>query len=165
MFVEKERAMEEAFKSLAAGDYINAFYLFNQHEIQGEGDMGEIYNYNYALIYIRMDCYDEALERLEKALREEKNNLFYNKDESTMVSINKQYMKLLKQEDIEGSFFKPLPYIKNRVVDYYQICIKRMMAYCYYKLENTDMLKLIMSELIQEYGKESFDNFLELVGI
>lgn len=165
MLAENERIMEEAYKALASGDYINAFYLFNQNEMQYEGDKEVIYNYDYALIYIRMGSYDEALEKLDKALREEKNKLFSKKDESTMVSLNKQYMKLLKEEDTEGSFFKPLPYIINRVADYYQICIKRMMAYCYYKIGDTDMLKIIISDLVQKYGKESFNNFLKLVRV
>lgn len=158
---EEEKMMEDAYKALAAGDYINALYLFNQQESNGE--IKGIHNYNYALIFIRRGCYDEALEKLDKALRDEKKKLFHNKDESTIVSINKKYLELLNVEDREGSFFKPLPYINNRVVDYYQICIKRMMAYCYYRLGNMDMLKIIISELVQEYERENLVNFLKLI--
>lgn len=159
--LETERMMEDAYKSLAAGDYINAFYLYNQQERSGE--IKGIHIYNYALIFIRQGRYDEALEMLDKALREEKKKLFSNKGESTLVSVNRQYLELLREEDREGDFFKPLPYISDRVVDYYQICIKRMMVYCHYRMGNMGMFKMAMSELVQEYGEESFSDFTKLV--
>lgn len=162
---EEENILEDAYRALAAGDYINAYYLFSSYEEYTPFRIEGIQNYNYALIFIRLGEYDKALQRLKKALDAERKKFGFvaRKDENMLVSINPEYRKLLQVQDQKGEFFAPLPDLGSRVIDYYQLCIHRMTAYCYYCMGNKDMLKMTLFDLIQEYGRENFSNFLHLV--